>query len=115
MIEAQRRASQNNLSLSEDNLEEYRRLFVRFIFRVIRSYGLEFLERHRPAFLLSRNAKLLRGSHEKKRLHHEHLPSLGTVRRNSSGRERACARITMCMKRRNPMCALLCVNIKDVR
>jgi structural maintenance of chromosome 1 len=32
MTEAQRRASQNNLSLSEGSLEEYRRLFVRSFF-----------------------------------------------------------------------------------
>lgn len=32
MTEAQRRASQSNLSLSEGSLEEYRRLFVCFIF-----------------------------------------------------------------------------------
>jgi hypothetical protein len=35
MTEAQRRASQSNLSLSEDSLEEYRRLFVGFITRVV--------------------------------------------------------------------------------
>jgi hypothetical protein len=112
--EAQRRASQSNLSLSEGSLEEYRRLFVCFIFSVVRSDMLGFLERHRPAFSLSRNVNLLIGSHGKKRLRHERSPSLETDRRNSSRGEQFCARITMSMKRRNPMCARLCVCIEDV-
>ena len=40
MAETQRRASQNNLSLSERSLEEYRRLSVCFPFRVFTSHGL---------------------------------------------------------------------------
>jgi hypothetical protein len=35
MEEAQRRASRNNLSLSEGSLEEYRRLFVSFTFQAL--------------------------------------------------------------------------------
>lgn len=114
MTEAQRRASQSNLSLSESSLEEYRRLFVCFIFLMIRSHVLGFSERHRPAFSLLRNDNLLIGSHGKKRLHHGRFPSLETDRRNLSRREQVCARITMSMRRRNPMCARLCVRIEDV-
>ncbi|SRR6266851_2846916 len=40
MAENQRRASQNNLSLSERSLEEYRRLSVCFPFQVFTSHGL---------------------------------------------------------------------------
>lgn len=114
VTEVQRRASQSNLSLSEGSLEEYRRLFVCFIFLMVRTHVWDFLERHGPAFSLLRNVNLLTGSRGKKRLRHERLPSLETDRRNSSRGKQVCARITMYMKRRNPMCVCLCVRIEDV-
>jgi hypothetical protein len=81
---------------------------------MVRSHVLGFSERHRPAFSLSRNVNLLIGSHGKKRLRHERLPSLETGKRNLSRREQVWAKIMMSMKRRNPMCALLCIRIEEV-
>jgi structural maintenance of chromosome 1 len=51
MIEAQRRASQSNLSLSEGSLEEYRRLFVGFIFGWSDLMGWDFFRKTQGSVL----------------------------------------------------------------
>ena len=113
MAEAQRRASQSNLSLSEESLQEYRRLFVSVSFFRSDLMGSGFIERRRPASSPSRNVKFSRSLRGKKRLHHGRLHNSGIGRRNSSKRGQVCARRAMYTKQKEPMYACLYVSVKD--